>query len=214
MANESSSTERKRLMWRLAAIVSSFALLGVAAVTYRDSPLHKNTRGAQQQQQVEEEPSRKLPYSSKDDEEQRSSSSIAWEDEDGEYEGEGAFPRRRLTVENLMDTSTCQPQVEPLVGKKKVLVTGGGGFIGSHVAEALLARGDDVVIVDEMNDYYDPTIKWANIRDLQKTYGTERCKFFQFDFAKFDPMWNIFKKEKIEFVAHIGARAGKNLNVM
>ena len=42
--------------------------------------------------------------------------------------------------------------VAPHVGHKKVLVTGGAGFVGSSVAEALLARGDDVVIVDEMND--------------------------------------------------------------
>lgn len=45
----------------------------------------------------------------------------------------------------------CMPQVEPHTGKKTVLVTGGAGFIGSWVADSLLARGDDVVIVDEVN---------------------------------------------------------------
>jgi hypothetical protein len=47
----------------------------------------------------------------------------------------------------------CKAMVPPHTGYKKVLVTGGAGFIGSHVAEYLLARGDDVVIIDEMNEY-------------------------------------------------------------
>lgn len=53
----------------------------------------------------------------------------------------------------LSDMEEEEGAVRPHVGYKKVLVTGGAGFIGSNVAEYLLARGDDVVIVDEMNDY-------------------------------------------------------------
>ena len=56
--------------------------------------------------------------------------------------------------------------IKPHTMKKKVLVTGGAGFVGSSVAMALLARGDDVVIVDEMNDYYDVRIKENNLRRL------------------------------------------------
>jgi UDP-glucuronate 4-epimerase len=48
----------------------------------------------------------------------------------------------------------------------RVLVTGGAGFIGSHVAERLLARGDDLVVLDNFNDFYDPAIKRANLRGL------------------------------------------------
>ena len=54
--------------------------------------------------------------------------------------------------------------VQPHIGYKKVLVTGGAGFVGSSVAAALLARGDDVVIVDEVNDYYDVRIKENNLQ--------------------------------------------------
>lgn len=50
-----------------------------------------------------------------------------------------------------MYASVDNPQIEPHTGKKTVLVTGGAGFIGSWVADSLLARGDDVVIVDEVN---------------------------------------------------------------
>jgi len=75
------------------------------------------------------------------------------------------------------DTSsnTDEPQtVEPHVGYKKVLVTGGAGFIGSSVADELLNRGDDVVIVDEVNDYYDTTFKEANLKLLLDKYGPKR----------------------------------------
>jgi nucleoside-diphosphate-sugar epimerase len=48
----------------------------------------------------------------------------------------------------------------------QVLVTGGAGFVGSHVADALLSRGDTVIIVDELNDYYDVRLKRANLAYL------------------------------------------------
>merc|ERR1719330_1218079 len=82
------------------------------------------------------------------------------------------------TVASSMDSSASGSTaswaeteiVEPHVGYKKVLVTGGAGFIGSHVAEYLLARGDDVVIIDEINDYYDVNIKESNLKVLKDTF--------------------------------------------
>ncbi len=49
----------------------------------------------------------------------------------------------------------------------RILVTGGAGFIGSHVAENLLARGDEVAVLDNFNDFYDPAIKRANTAALK-----------------------------------------------
>ena len=45
----------------------------------------------------------------------------------------------------------------------KILLTGGAGFIGSHLLERLIARGDDVAVVDDFTDYYDPAIKRRNL---------------------------------------------------
>ena len=54
---------------------------------------------------------------------------------------------------------------------KRILVTGGAGFIGSHTTEALLARGDRVVVLDNFNDYYDPARKRKNVEEIRKLGG-------------------------------------------
>lgn len=100
-------------------------------------------------------------------------------------------------------------KVQAHVGYKKVLVTGGCGFIGSHVSEFLLARGDDVVIVDEMNDYYDVNIKRKNISLLKEQYPEEgRVVFYEGDICDEDFMTMVFEKECPEWVCHMAARAG------
>ena len=53
---------------------------------------------------------------------------------------------------------------------KKVLVTGGAGFIGSHCCETLLGLGAEVTVVDNFNDYYDPAIKEANLAAIMGSY--------------------------------------------
>jgi UDP-glucuronate 4-epimerase len=104
---------------------------------------------------------------------------------------------------------TERTAVAPHVGYKKVLVTGGAGFIGSNVAEYLLSRGDDVVIVDEINDYYDVNIKESNIKLLQESYPEEgRVTFYHGDICDQDLMENIFKTDQPKWVCHMAARAG------
>ena len=101
------------------------------------------------------------------------------------------------------------PKVAPHVGYKKVLVTGGAGFVGSHVAEYLLGRGDDVVIVDEINDYYDVKIKLANLDHLRKLCPDEkRLSIYNGDICDEQFMLDVFEKERPEWVCHMAARAG------
>ncbi len=56
----------------------------------------------------------------------------------------------------------------------QVLLTGGAGFIGSHVAEALLARGDFVLALDSFSDFYDPMVKRRNIKAIYRAYPDGR----------------------------------------
>ena len=67
----------------------------------------------------------------------------------------------------------------PKEGGKVVLVTGGAGFVGSHVADHLLTRGDSVIIVDEFNEYYDVTLKRSNIAYLIAKHGTNRLRIVE-----------------------------------
>merc|ERR1719203_2313151 len=111
---------------------------------------------------------------------------------------------------SLSDEETEQvAKVQPHVGYKKVLVTGGAGFIGSHVTNFLLERGDDVVIVDEVNDYYDVRIKEENLRLLRQKYPeNKRLKIYRCDICNDDMMDMIFENERPEWVCHMAARAG------
>jgi len=100
-------------------------------------------------------------------------------------------------------------QVAPHVGYKKILITGGAGFIGSHFAEYVLARGDDVVIVDELNDYYDVNIKKKNLSLLKESFPEEgRVSFYQGDICDEEFMTAVFENECPEWVCHMAARAG------
>lgn len=109
----------------------------------------------------------------------------------------------------LGDEEEIQTAVAPHIGHKKVLVTGGAGFIGSNVAQQLLARGDDVVIVDEMNDYYDVRIKESNLRLLREAYpDKKRLSIYKGDICDEEFITNVFEQEQPKWVCHMAARAG------
>ena len=92
----------------------------------------------------------------------------------------------------------------------KILLTGGAGFIGSHVAEALLKRGDNVVLVDNMNDYYDITLKESRIQDLLH-YDT--AVFVKADIADETAMETLFKEHQFDKVCHLAAQAGVRYSI-
>eukprot|EP00752_Nemacystus_decipiens_P004636 g4230.t1 len=110
--------------------------------------------------------------------------------------------------EFVASDSSSAEEVPPHTGKKNVLVTGAAGFIGSWVADTLLARGDDVVIVDEVNSYYDVATKRSNIALLFEKYGPNRVKFFEGDLCDAPFITRIFEEEAVEWVVHMAARAG------
>lgn len=87
----------------------------------------------------------------------------------------------------------------------KILVTGAAGFIGSHLAEKLARRGDDVVGLDNFNDYYDPAKKRANEARLN---AYPNFKMIEADIRDRQRMFDIFEAEQFEAVAHLAAMAG------
>ena len=110
---------------------------------------------------------------------------------------------------NSSSTNYEELIIAPHVGYKKVLVTGGAGFVGSSVAEALLARGDDVVIVDEINDYYDVRMKENNLNRLRALYpDKKRLSIYRGDICDQQLMLDLFETERPQWVCHMAARAG------
>ena len=87
----------------------------------------------------------------------------------------------------------------------KILVTGAAGFIGMHASQRLLARGDEVVGLDNLNDYYDPTLKDARLARLTP-YPAFR--FVKMDVADRAGMEQLFASEKFDRVIHLAAQAG------
>ncbi len=86
-----------------------------------------------------------------------------------------------------------------------VLVTGAAGFIGFHVARRLLERGDTVLGVDNMNDYYDVRLKEDRLAQLQPF---ERFRFFKIDLTDRGAMADLFSHHQIQGVIHLAAQAG------
>src|SRR3990167_5239216 len=88
---------------------------------------------------------------------------------------------------------------------KKILLTGGAGFIGSHTAKALINKGYQVVIIDNFNHYYDPKIKEARISEL--LFGL-KFKLHRVDICDGKKIEAIIKQEKPDQICHLAAQAG------
>ena len=86
-----------------------------------------------------------------------------------------------------------------------ILVTGGAGFIGSHLVDRLLARGENIVCLDDFNDFYPPRIKRANVRSH---LDSESYTLVEADLRDQDTLQSVFERNPIEKVVHLAARAG------
>jgi len=86
---------------------------------------------------------------------------------------------------------------------EKILVTGGAGFIGSHLCEALLADGAELVVIDDFNDYYNPAIKRGNIAGFR-----DRITMVEGDIRDVALVDSVFASHKFDKVFHLAARAG------
>ncbi|HIV70775.1 MAG TPA: NAD-dependent epimerase [Candidatus Aquabacterium excrementipullorum] len=90
----------------------------------------------------------------------------------------------------------------------KILVTGAAGFIGMHTALALLARGDEVVGIDNLNDYYDPQLKRDRLAHIAAQRPGAPFRFEALDVADQAGMAALFARERFDRVAHLAAQAG------
>ena len=102
----------------------------------------------------------------------------------------------------------------------KILVTGTAGFIAFHLAKRLLERGDDVVGLDNINNYYDVNLKYARLKetgiqkeDIEENKLVQSTKykdyrFFKLDLTEKDKIAELFEKEKFDNVCHLAAQAG------
>ncbi|RRS32461.1 MAG: capsule biosynthesis protein CapI [Epsilonproteobacteria bacterium (ex Lamellibrachia satsuma)] len=102
----------------------------------------------------------------------------------------------------------------------KILVTGTAGFIGFHLAKKLLERGDEVIGIDNINDYYDVNLKYGRLKELgidQKKIAKNKPvsstlfpkhRFIQMDISDKEEMEALFKKEKFDAVCNLAAQAG------
>lgn len=106
-----------------------------------------------------------------------------------------------LRPDNLFDTTP--PNMA-------ILITGVAGFIGSHLAEALLAKGESVIGIDNFNDFYSPDLKRKNLEDIKKTAKKEKT-FFQCyagDICDADLVESALANHKVDCIIHLAAMAG------
>jgi UDP-glucuronate 4-epimerase len=93
------------------------------------------------------------------------------------------------------------------------LLTGAAGFIGSNAADAFLARGDHVVGIDNLNDYYDPARKRANLAEVQEHAPEGRFQFVELDIRERKAVLELIASRRFDAIVHLAAMAGVRASV-
>ncbi|MCL1145214.1 NAD-dependent epimerase [Shewanella marinintestina] len=91
----------------------------------------------------------------------------------------------------------------------KYLVTGAAGFIGSAVVEKLVANGHEIVGIDNINDYYDPALKYARLKRIEH----KSFRLVELDIADRESVSQLFKTESFDRVIHLAAQAGVRYSI-
>jgi UDP-glucuronate 4-epimerase len=100
---------------------------------------------------------------------------------------------------------------------KKILITGSAGFIGFHLAKALLQLGHQVIGVDNLNDYYDPKLKYDRLKELDKFAKALECDnrytFVKLDLSNKVAVESLFENYTFDVVIHLAAQAGVRYSI-
>src|SRR4030043_690009 len=91
-----------------------------------------------------------------------------------------------------------------------ILVTGGAGFIGSHLCERLIGLGSNVICIDNFDDFYDPRVKESNILGIS---ASKYFKLYRSDITDLPRIEKIFSENKIEIAIHLAVRAGERASI-
>lgn len=95
----------------------------------------------------------------------------------------------------------------------KVLVTGGAGFIGFFLTKTLLERGDTVIGIDNLNDYYDPQLKHDRLKLLSEHKNAQNFNFLELDLANREGISTLFSEQQFDVVVNLGAQAGVRYSI-
>lgn len=90
----------------------------------------------------------------------------------------------------------------------KTLITGAAGFIGFHTAVRLLDEGHEIIGIDNLNDYYEVSLKEDRLKELKKHSKADNFTFFKLDLADRDGIADLFQQHTFDYVVHLGAQAG------
>src|SRR5690349_435664 len=94
-----------------------------------------------------------------------------------------------------------------------VLVTGAAGFIGFHVSSALMGRGEQVIGIDNLNAYYDPSLKRARLDELRLRHGNS-FSFAEVDFGDEEALKAALHERAFDRIVHLGAQAGVRYSLL